>query len=146
MLKSCAVPDLVNAQLHAKARQRSTSFAAAALKGRIQAPALFTTGRYVPLEVTGEKSDHVVAFARADEEGRFAVVVAPRLTLSLLGREASVPMVEASAWGDTAIRLPSQMSGAWFEDILNLKPVAGAASLPLSTLLADLPVALLVAD
>ncbi|WP_182086916.1 malto-oligosyltrehalose synthase [Aureimonas sp. ME7] len=119
---------------------------AAALKARIQAPALFTTGRYVPLEVTGEKSDHVVAFARADDEGRFAVVVAPRLSLALLGREASVPMPEASAWGDTAIKLPSQMSGARFEDILNLKPVAGAGSLRLADILADLPVALLVAE
>ncbi len=71
---------------------------AAALKARIQAPALFTTGRYMPLEVTGSKRDHVVAFARADGDGRFAVVVAPRLTLGLLGDKAEMPMPDAGAW------------------------------------------------
>ncbi len=119
---------------------------AAALKARIKAPELFTTGRYLPLEVTGAKRDHVVAFARADGEGRFAVVVAPRLALGLLGETAEVPMPAPSAWGDTAVRLPSQLSGARFEDILNLKSVAGAPSLPLASLLAELPVALLIAD
>ncbi|WP_061930434.1 malto-oligosyltrehalose synthase [Aureimonas sp. AU22] len=119
---------------------------AAALKARIKAPELFTTGRYMALEVTGAKSDHVVAFARADEQGRYALVVAPRLALGLLGERAQTPMPDPAAWGDTAVRLPSQLSGARFEDILNLKSVAGAPSLPLASLLADLPVALLIAD
>ncbi|MBB3938301.1 malto-oligosyltrehalose synthase [Aureimonas phyllosphaerae] len=119
---------------------------AAALKARIKAPELFTTGKYMPLEVTGEKRDHVLAFARSDREGRFAVTVVPRLALGLLGDRAEMPMPDPAAWGDTAVRLPSQLSGARFEDILNLKPVSGAASLPLSRLLADLPVALLIAD
>ena len=119
---------------------------AAALKARIKAPTLFTKGRYIPLEVTGEKAEHVVAFARTDEEGRVAVTIAPRMALQLLGESAEQPLPEAKTWGDTAVRLPSHLAGARFECILTGEPVAAGASLKLSEVLARLPVALLLAD
>ena len=119
---------------------------AAALKARIASPTLFTTGRYLPLEVEGAKKDHVVAFARTDGEGRAAVTIVPRLALQLLGEGATVPMLDPTGWGDTAVRLPSHLAGARFDDILGERPVTGGATLRLSEVLATLPVALLLAD
>ncbi|MBB3950656.1 malto-oligosyltrehalose synthase [Aureimonas jatrophae] len=119
---------------------------AAALKARRQAPTLFTTGKYLPLEVTGPMAQHVVAFARTDDEGRVAVAVAPRLAHELLGNKAERPMPDPDRWADTALRLPSQIAGARFENVLTLQEVRGAPSLLLRDLLADLPVALLLAD
>ncbi|KTR07649.1 alpha-amylase [Aureimonas ureilytica] len=119
---------------------------AAALKARIRAPELFTKGRYIPLEVTGAKADHVVAFARTDNEGHVAVTIAPRLALQLLGEGADIPMLEASEWGDTAVRLPSHLAGARFEDILASREVGSGASFKLADILSEMPVALLLAD
>ncbi len=119
---------------------------AAALKARIKAPELFTKGRYIPLEVTGEKAEHVVAFARTDGEGRVAVTIAPRMALQLLGEAAEQPLPEAKVWGDTAVRLPSHLASARFECILTGETVGAGASLKLSEVLARLPVALLLAD
>jgi (1->4)-alpha-D-glucan 1-alpha-D-glucosylmutase len=55
-------------------------------------------------------------------------------------------MVEAKSWGDTAVRLPSHLASARFEDILTQKTVGTGASLKLSEVLAELPLALLLAD
>jgi (1->4)-alpha-D-glucan 1-alpha-D-glucosylmutase len=74
------------------------------------------------------------------------VAVAPRLAHELLGNQAERPMPDPDRWADTAIRLPSQIAGARFENVLTLQEVRGAPSLLLRDLLADLPVALLLAD
>ncbi|MBB3997339.1 malto-oligosyltrehalose synthase [Aureimonas pseudogalii] len=134
-----ALPDWRDGAVKAK-------LTAAALKARIASPTLFTTGRYLPLEVEGAKKDHVVAFARTDGEGRAAVTIVPRLALQLLGEDATVPMLDPAGWGDTAVRLPSHLAGARFDDILGERPVTGGATLRLSEVLATLPVALLLAD
>ena len=55
-------------------------------------------------------------------------------------------MPNPERWGDTAIRLPSQIAGARFENVLTLAEVRGGPTLALRDLLADLPVALLLAD
>ncbi|MFZ0478763.1 MAG: malto-oligosyltrehalose synthase [Terriglobales bacterium] len=54
------------------------------LNFRKSEPLLFQQGSYIPLKVTGSKSEHIVAYAR-EYQGRTAVVAVPRLCATLLG-------------------------------------------------------------
>jgi (1->4)-alpha-D-glucan 1-alpha-D-glucosylmutase len=103
-------------------------------------PALFGEGEYVPLEVVGEAADHLIAFARhfGDE---WAIVVATRLPLALL--DTDIPLVEASAWGDTRILLPEGAQRLAFRDVTFGADLAGAVEIPAAAALARFPVALL---
>ncbi|MDP2358510.1 MAG: hypothetical protein Q8M31_20975 [Beijerinckiaceae bacterium] len=116
----------------------------AALKVRRAAPELFTVGDYLPLEVEGEKASHIVAFARIENKGRVAVVVAPRLTLNLLGNEPADLLPPAAVWGDTFIRLPSHLASMKFADALGGQIFEPGAMMPVSSLLAKIPLALVV--
>ena len=93
-------------------------------------PGLFTTGSYAPLHATGERADHVFAFARRHAD-RAAVAIIPRLPAKL-----------RDDWGDTAIGLPR---GTWRNLFTGASIDATATPIPLATLLADFPVALLMA-
>lgn len=77
---------------------------------------------YSPLTATGERSAHVVAFARSDE----VVTIVPRLVMAVAGR-----------WADTSVDLPP---GPWVNALTGDRH-EGAA--PLSELLRTFPVALL---
>lgn len=111
---------------------------------RQRAPALFTSGAYVPLAVEGTMAAHVVAFARTDEAGHAAITIAPRLCLTLLdGREAiDVP---AERWQETSIRLPEGLAGRTYRDVVTGQEHELPAELSLATVLAQLPFALLEA-
>ncbi len=98
---------------------------------RRKQPDLFRLGSFMPLEVSGEKRSHVVAFARS-REGARAIVVAPRLAMDLLD-DGRIP---ADAWADTAVDIPAQPGGAAFRDCLSGEHFeADAGTLPLRTLL-----------
>jgi len=62
-------------------------------------PHLFAAGDYEPLEVTGDRAMHIVAFARANED-RFLVTIASRVTAAMQLRD------KALWWRDTVIKLP----------------------------------------
>lgn len=81
---------------------------------------------YVPLEVTGRRAEHVVAYTRA---GRVATVV-PRLSLKLGG-----------SWQDTALTLPE---GRWTNRLTGQQIPGGSVSL--QTLLQQFPIALLIQE
>ena len=57
---------------------------------------LFSQGEYIPLEVTGARADHVIAFARHLHD-QWCIVAVPRLMASL----------DNGAWDDTEIKLPA---------------------------------------
>ena len=99
----------------------------AALAVRRRHPDVFRGGSYVPLEATGSKAEHVVAFQRGSE----IVAVAPRLCLSLGDRPED--------WADTAIALPK---GSWC-DAIDGAAWSGGTAIPLRDLLDSFPVALL---
>jgi (1->4)-alpha-D-glucan 1-alpha-D-glucosylmutase len=84
------------------------------------------TAAYTPLKVTGDKSQHSIAFMR----GSNVITVVQRWPMSL-----------AEDWADTAIDLPE---GRW-RNHLTSEPLLGV-SVPLSELLHDLPVALLTKE
>ena len=98
----------------------------AALRLRRDRPDLYTT--YQPLEANGRAADHVLAFDRGG-----AVTVATRLPHGL---------ARLGGWGDTALELPR---GRW-RDELTGTVVASTGRLAVADLLAELPVALLVAE
>lgn len=100
---------------------------------RAEKPELFATGEYLPLEATGERADHVVAYARRSGDDSVVVAV-PRL----VGRLGETP-----DWGNTAIPLPR---GTRWRERLTGKEVEGEDAVSFATLFADLPVALLSRD
>ena len=84
----------------------------------------FTGGGYARLPVGGLRAGNVVAF----ERGGDVAVVVPRLVLGL-----------RDGWGDTTVELPP---GQWVDELGG--STAGGGLVPLESLLAGFPVALLV--
>ncbi len=114
------------------------------LAARRRHPGVFENGGYLPLPATGERAEHLCAFARV-HEGTAVIAVAPRLHYGLTGGNESLPL-GPETWGDTHIALPEgrskyrdEMTGVEF----NAEPVDGQLSLPLADVLANFPVALL---
>jgi (1->4)-alpha-D-glucan 1-alpha-D-glucosylmutase len=112
------------------------------LETRRASPALFAVGDYQPLTVTGEASDHVLAFARSDGDG-WAVVVVPRLVQSLVG-PGEFP-VDATCWTNTEVVLPLRCVRPLTDVLSQREFAAPAGRLPLSQLFDVLPLAVLVA-
>ena len=109
---------------------------------RKRMPALFTRGDYVPLAVTGAMAGHVLAFARTDEAGHAAIVIAPRLALTLLDG-AETPAVSAERWADTAVALPTDLAAKNFHNVLTDERLVAGETLVMAEVLAVVPVALL---
>ncbi len=110
------------------------------LRGRW--PELFRQGEYLPLNVKGEQSAHLVAFARI-REGRAILVLVPRLTFDLSGERDQLPMGDA-VWGDTSIELPERLASRNWLHWLTGRESPGGDLLSAAYLLRDLPVALLL--
>ncbi|HEV2294163.1 MAG TPA: malto-oligosyltrehalose synthase [Tepidisphaeraceae bacterium] len=119
---------------------------------RREHPGLFTTGTYEPLPASGAKAAHAFAFARRQED-RSAIVVVPRLPATLVGSgggdggDRGVDQGGAGwggdwNWADTTLALPR---GRWRSVFTGATIDAAGEPLPLATLLADFPVALLIA-
>jgi (1->4)-alpha-D-glucan 1-alpha-D-glucosylmutase len=95
-----------------------------ALRHRRDSPEAFAG--YTPVEASGSAADSVVAFDRGG-----VVTVATRRPVHLAG----------TGWGDTALQLPT---GAWQDLLTGTRVVSAAGGAPLTEVLAQLPVALLV--
>jgi (1->4)-alpha-D-glucan 1-alpha-D-glucosylmutase len=100
------------------------------LQFRADNAALFALGSYHPLQVEGEKKDHVFAFVRTHED-RSCVVIVPRWSARLMDGEMRLPV--GDVWGDTKILLGDVVGGA-LHDVLTLQsapapPEAGALRL-----------------
>lgn len=113
---------------------------------RKQAAPLFECGSYVPLGVMGDKSEHIVAFAR-EHDGRSVIVAVPRLCATLLGEEFEAVSDEV-VWGDTRIEIPNP-SAACFHNVFTgeCSPIEvhpEHSCLPVATIMRHFPVALLL--
>ena len=108
-------------------------------------PALFEHGDYAPLAVTGEKSAHVVAFARR-YEGRTLVAIAGRLFLALTGA-AGRPPLGFEVWGDTAVDLSPLGDAPQLANVLTGEALRiDGRQLALGRAFDQFPVALLYAE
>ncbi len=113
--------------------------------------------RYLPLHVTGDKAEHVMAFARlpdssspdsgSPDSSQGVVVVVPRLVARLLGfdgnsGESALVPCGSEIWGNTSIELPSDIAGT-FQDVFSgvCRELRGTG--PMAELLEDFPVAVL---
>ncbi len=91
---------------------------------RKRAPAAFTeAGNFQPLEVSGARKEHAIAYAR----GGSVVAIAPRLVVKL-----------GNDWRDTSVAIPD---GNWTNQFTGTK--LGGGAIALSRLLREFPVCLL---
>jgi (1->4)-alpha-D-glucan 1-alpha-D-glucosylmutase len=102
--------------------------------------AVFERGNYLPVTVTGQEAERVVAFSRSFG-GKSYLVAAGRLLVAL-GSQENPPL--GAAWGDSCLVLPSGLGQASFRDAFTgeVSP-AGPGGLPLAAAFAHLPIALL---
>ena len=109
---------------------------------------LFIAGEYLPLEASGHRRTHVVAFAR--KLGRRVVIAAAgRFFLKLSPKNDISNACEV--WGDTALPLPKTLQSDSYHDVLTDRTVAGGCggkvAIPISDLFSSgLPVAMLEAN
>ncbi len=82
---------------------------AQALRFRRAHSPLFRDGEYVPVTVTGEHADRVVAYARRLGDA-WCLVAVPRITQPIAPPET--PPV-GDVWGDTSLVLGDEMPSAW---------------------------------
>lgn len=107
---------------------------------------LFNTGEYLTAEVTGEKNNNVVAFARRIGDST-ALVVAPRFFSGLVRQPEGLPFGK-EVWENSLIVVPSGNEGTEYRniftgEIVSAKNISGAVALYLSEVLMNFPVALL---
>ncbi len=112
------------------------------LAARKDHPELFAGGGYQPLTFAGSQAGSSLAFARVDA-GDALIVLVSRLASALLQGEDR-PLVPPTAWGDTAVAVPSELAGR-YENVLTGQTVEVAdGSLTLAGILTHLPVAVLL--
>jgi (1->4)-alpha-D-glucan 1-alpha-D-glucosylmutase len=118
-----------------------------ALRFRTDHRQLFAAGSYIPLVADGNRSNHVVAFAR-QWNGQMVIALAGRFFLKIRN---SHPAPIGDVWGNTAILLPKKIKHGSFQDAFTGQTFTaeerdGEASLCLAKVFARCPVALLFAE
>lgn len=111
------------------------------LQLRAQEPDLFARGEYLPLDIVGPQSGHVIGFARR-AQGRAAIVLVTRLSANLLAEDGQ-PLVPAARWADTTVLLPDVPNSTWLEVFSGGTLRIKSGRLAVGEALAVLPVAVL---
>src|SRR5262249_3214439 len=101
-------------------------------------PGFFAAADYRSLDVSGEKSHHLCAFARAGAEA-VIVVAAPGLTWSLYR-----PGGPAVDWRDAEIALPAASAG--WRDVFSARRLPATERIRAAEWLANFPVGVLVSE
>jgi (1->4)-alpha-D-glucan 1-alpha-D-glucosylmutase len=145
-----AVPDFISGSLREPGDGALKMFVLRrALTYRRHHRALFDEGDYVALSVEGERSRHVVAYARRAGD-QTSIVVVGRF-LSTLGAATQRPL--GDVWGDARILLPETIPAARWRDVIGGETVEveprptehaiTSRGIRLSNLFTRLPLALL---
>jgi malto-oligosyltrehalose synthase len=113
------------------------------LAWRQEFPDLFGVGEYLPLPLEGSAADRAIVFARRSKNAT-AITIAPHLAASLLGSAGDI-VIPALAWGDTRFRLPACALSSCQNILTGAEIVASDGCVPLRVVLAELPVALMIA-
>jgi (1->4)-alpha-D-glucan 1-alpha-D-glucosylmutase len=120
---------------------------------RAKEATLFREGQYKPLAVSGQKSQHVVAFAR-EHEGKTAIVAVPRLCAALLGEKYdTICNHEAcgdEVWGDTRLEVAIP-NGACYHNVftgecMHTEADEGKNGVSVARLFSHFPAALLMSS
>lgn len=136
-------PGLINELLSMKEDGRIKLFLIyKALKARNEMKGLFEKGDYVPIEVKGSCSDHVIAFARK-KDNDWSITVAPRLLTYLL-KEGEYP-IGKSVWEDTQALIPDDAPLLW-RDAFTDRVIKNGNTISIGEALNYFPVALLLGE
>jgi (1->4)-alpha-D-glucan 1-alpha-D-glucosylmutase len=112
-----------------------------ALNLRAEHPAVFQSNNYVPLQATGSKAEHVVAFARVHGD-EVIITAVPRLSYTLAKGREHPPI--GDLWADTELALPRNVPGLFWNAFTGQVCATSAArTLSCREIFADFPVALL---
>ncbi len=111
----------------------------ACLRARQDYPELFSDGEYVPIEVKGTHSQHVMAYFRRQGKD-YALVVLPLHSAILT--EGKAKRITKIDWQDTRLVLPKLAPHDW-QDQFSSKSHSCWDELPLKDLMGQLPFALL---
>jgi (1->4)-alpha-D-glucan 1-alpha-D-glucosylmutase len=106
---------------------------------------LFARGEYIPLEGTGRRREHVVAFAR-HWKTQWVIVAVPRLVTRLLRKQKS--LMPKERWPSLQVLLPSECPEKWrnvFTSgmVVSKRLAGGQRILPINIALDKFPVVLL---
>jgi len=105
---------------------------------RQSAPQLFARGEYCPLNTGGALQGRAVAFVRRLGE-QAALVVVPRLPLSLLSRRDSIT-ISPDVWQDTWVELEKTLIGRRLRNVLSGQMVeTGGSRLALRSVMEGFP-------
>jgi (1->4)-alpha-D-glucan 1-alpha-D-glucosylmutase len=114
-----------------------------ALAFRNRHPALVAHGDYTPIDASGARARHVIAFARRHDDAA-AIVVAGRLYASLDLEPGTSPVGEP-VWGDGWVDVAFLPDGTSLTNVLTHESlVVTQGHLPLARIFATFPAALLV--
>lgn len=113
-----------------------------ALAHRREAEELYRDGDYLPLETSGERSNHIIAHARR-HNGHWSAVVVPRFLTGLI-QENDYPL-GSGVWQDDALTLPEDAPREW-RNVITGEAVAAGGGLRLADALARFPVALMTGE
>lgn len=80
------------------------------LRLRPHYPALFRYGDWLPLKVTGEREEHLIAYARVKDDEALIVAV-PRLVFGVTGNE--------TLWVNTRVAIPDELVGKRYRDLFS---------------------------
>ncbi|KYC38070.1 maltooligosyl trehalose synthase [Scytonema hofmannii PCC 7110] len=113
-----------------------------ALKARTENIEVFNAGNYLPLEVSGQFQEHIVAFARS-HGNKTIITIAPRFFTSLI-QPGEHPLGQ-QVWQDTSLKLPSGTPSVW-KDAITGQTVQAHDTVLVGETLKHFPVALLVSQ
>ncbi|MDX5346635.1 MAG: hypothetical protein LPK19_05265 [Hymenobacteraceae bacterium] len=110
------------------------------LQLRQQQPELFSEGRYIPLEISGSKSSHMIAFARQYEQ-QWCVVLVPHELVNLVSLD-EWPLGE-QVWQNAAVQLPADAPVHW-KSLFDTRSLSASGSISVAEALQQFPVAVLM--
>ncbi|HEX4004011.1 MAG TPA: malto-oligosyltrehalose synthase [Candidatus Acidoferrales bacterium] len=117
----------------------------AALRCRVQHAEVFADGDFLPLSVTGLRSENVIPILRRHDGGHCVLAVVPRWLARTYTPAEQLP--SADFWGDTALLLPESAPKSWSNvltgESIEIPAIRKLRSLVISDTLARFPVALL---
>lgn len=110
---------------------------------RREHPELLGEGSYLPLEASGNKSEHVIAFARKHDQLDETIIVAiPRFSYTLMRGQLSPPL--GDVWEETAIQLPRATNNHFLNIFTGAIVTQANGNLSCREVFRHFPVALLV--
>ncbi|MBG2632568.1 malto-oligosyltrehalose synthase [Klebsiella michiganensis] len=108
-------PELFNSENAWRDGQLKQYVTASFLRLRQRYSALFHYGDWVPLKVTGDREENLIAYARINDEEALIVVV-PRLAFDVAAHGLTDSPVRL--WGNTAVAIPEALAGRRYRDAL----------------------------